>query len=258
MEARNILIYLAIKYGGNYDAIYQAIVEKEDPIPCPIPADVLTILDEGYPDYLKYMLKPPLVLFYRGDISLIKDKKKNLAIIGTRHCTEYGTEATEDIIEGLRECINIVSGFATGIDTCAHINAIRYKHKTIAVLPCGIDTFYPTDNEKLYDYIGKNHLLISEYPGKTPPQPTSFHMRNRLIAYFSQAVLVTEAYARSGTSITVTWALEMGIDVCAIPTDYNRKNFCNDLIVNGAHLIRHSRDVMDVMGMLEEEPLFEL
>lgn len=260
MEPRNVLIYLSMKYDGEYDAIYNAIASKEDvdlPNDFVPPSNAITFLDEQYPEYLKMMFKPPLVIYCKGDISLISDAKHNLAVIGTRHPTLYGETVTKDLISHLPNNVNIVSGFAYGIDTIAHETAISSGHKTIAILPCGINYCYPSKNKELMEKVAKDHLIISEYPKDIAPKPTNFLMRNRLIAFLSKAVLVTDAYARSGTSITVQWALCANIDVCAVPSNIYRRSFCNELLWQGAHPVCRSQDILDVMGLHIDEPLFE-
>ncbi len=261
MEQREILIRLAIEYEGDYNKIYEAIVRKE----CPSEEDTynlnckaVTYFDDEYPEYLKQTFKPPLVLFYYGDISLLKDFEKCIALIGTREPTPYGIEATQRIARSLAKQVVIVSGLARGIDAIGHSEAINSGGKVIAVLGSGIDICYPSDNEELYEIIKKDHLVISEYPPGVTPTPDKFPMRNRIIAAISKATVITEAYRRSGTSITATMALDIGRDVCCVPYPFGEYSFCNHLIQTGAYLIQKPEDIFHVLDIKKETPIFDL
>lgn len=261
MKAREYLIYLALKFSGDQRKILDSISEKKDEYPDeelpPIKSEVLTILDDDYPEEFKRYPMPPLVLFYKGDISLIKNSKNNLAVIGTRRPTSYGLFATDKIIKEVGNGVVIVSGLAKGIDRCAHELALRYGNKTIAVLGCGVNVCYPKSNQDVYDEIAKKGLIISEYPDLTPPSPEYFPLRNRLITLFSEALLITQAYARSGTSITANWALDQNKTVLCVPHSINKYSLCNDLIQTGASLVTSGQDVLEWMGLNKEEPIFE-
>ena len=260
MNNRETLIYVAIKFNGDYDRIMEAItthekIEIDENVT--LPKNVITILDEDYPKNLYYAYKPPLVLFYKGDISLIKRFERTVSVVGSRYFSDYGEAVTKDIVKKLPKDVIVVSGLAKGIDSIAHHSAITSKHKTIGVLPCGIDACYPPESKDLYEEMSKNHLLLSEYPGDMPPQANYFHMRNRIIAYLSKATLVTEAHARSGTSITTAWALSACRDVCAVPHNVYRDSFCNHLISTGAYLVENSQDLVDILEEKTRNSLFE-
>lgn len=256
MSGRDLLIYLSVKYQGNFDKIYHAITTHE----CAsdedikkavdsVKAKVLTIIDENYPDSLKRMCTPPLVLYYYGDLSLLTDQaSQRLAVVGSRECTIYGRKMTNKIVsEVANKKIIIVSGLARGIDAVAHHSAINAKGKTIAVLGCGIDSIYPKENEELFKEIKANHLLVSEYPNDTKPEPNFFPLRNRLVAGFADKVLVTEAYKNSGTNITVLYALKQGKDVMVVPYEADKESSCNKLIQDGAALVETAEDVLYLM-----------
>lgn len=252
MNANEILLYLAIKNDGNWDKIYHDILlkanineEEYEPLKASIKSKYVTLLDDDYPTVLKSMVKPPFVLFYYGDLSILTNYNKFLAIIGSRNYSKYGRMMTFSIIEELDEDIVIISGLARGIDSFAHESAISNNHKTIAVLGSGIDVCYPAQSQELYDVIKKDHLLISEYPNNVEPVPDNFPIRNRIIAGLSQAVLVTEADKRSGTSITVNYALASGRDVFAVPHLAHKCSLCNLLIKDGAKLVEHGEDIND-------------
>ncbi len=261
MKPREHLIYLALKFNGDYRRIMETIHNKdyviEDEELPPIHSEVMTFLDDDYPEEFKKQPQPPLVLFYKGDISLIKNRKNNLAVIGTRKPTTYGLYATEKIVKEVGKNVVIVSGLAKGIDRCAHECALNKQNKTIAVLGCGINVCYPEENKDIYERIANEGLLISEYPNLTPPIPEHFPFRNRLITLFSNVLLITQAYARSGTSITANWALAQNKDVLCVPYPLYSYSLCNELIQHGAALVTNGQDVLLCMGIEKDEPIFE-
>ena len=262
MNAREILIYLSLKFNGDYRRIREAIEKHEyidDDIDIPkTDYKAVTIVDEDYPEELKRYTMCPIVLFYYGDLSLIKDINKNLAVIGSRITTEYGSEATKEIVKDVAKDVVIVSGMARGIDSIAQAQAIKCGGKTVAILGSGIDYCYPETNRDLYEEIKKNHLVISEYPGQTQPTADQFRFRNRLIAMLSNTVLITEAYRKSGTSITANIALNIGKNVCCLPYPIGRYSLCNHLISQGAYLIENGNQVLDLMKIREDVPIFDL
>ena len=254
MTTSEILIAEAIYYQGNWEEIVRAIRQKEllptsDIIRMnrELKCKAITILDKEYPTYLKELYRPPLVLFYYGDISLINDPNNNLAIVGTRKPSELGTKITREITETVSKKYNIVSGLALGIDAIAHEEAIKNGGKTVAILGCGIDICYPSSNRDIYEIIKKDHLLISEYPNQTTPSPCKFPNRNRLIAQFSKGILVTESKKKSGTSITVNYGLWYGRDIMCVPSvDFNDSG-CNKFIREGAALVENAEQVLEII-----------
>jgi len=252
ISGRNLLAALSVKYKGDFKLMLKAIKEKEkltdeeiDDYLKSIKSKYLTILDDEYPESLKRVFMPPLVLYYYGDLSLL-DKENNLvAVIGSRQCSSYGEKATKIFSEALvKNKRIIVSGLAMGIDSIAEQTAVDNKGKTIAVLGSGIDYPYPKSNKKLYDIIKKDHLLISEYPDKLEPVKEYFPMRNRIVAALSDKVLVTEAYANSGTCITVMYALSMGKDVLAVPAEIFKMSATNKIIQDGGFLVDNVEDLL--------------
>ena len=251
IETRKILIAHAVYYVGEWDKICESI-SKKDLLPneeiirlnSELKCKAVTIIDEDYPEYLRNAFKPPIVLFYEGDLSLIQDPYKCLAVVGTRHPTAKGKEITKDIV--LKTCKEYitVSGLASGIDRTAHETAIKGGGKTVAILGSGIDYCYPSVNQDIFNKIKKDHLLLSEYPPGTPPSPDHFPIRNRLIAVMSKGILVTEAAIRSGTSITVSFGLSYGKDVMCIPSDDYNNSGCNLFIKEGAALVENADDVL--------------
>lgn len=266
-EARDVIIYLAIKYEGEYQRVLKAIYEKEDPNPFEVEelvsslkSNVITMCDEDYPEYLKREAFPPIVLFYYGDISLINDENfnRNLAVIGTRKPTQYGIDSTISLVNQLSRKFNIVSGMAKGIDGIAQETTVNNRGKTIAVLGSGIDNIYPYENARLYHRIIRSGgLIISEYPNMVEPHQWHFPIRDRLIAMLAKGVLVTEAYGRTGTSITVGFALEYSRAVFAIPHPIGTDdNFCNQLLYEGATIVRNGKDVIDYLEKSLDEKTY--
>lgn len=250
VRGRDIIIYLSIKYNGEWDAIYNAIKTKEEIDFSTVEktistnkANVVTIIDENYPQCLKNIFHPPFVLYYYGDISLIANDRQNLSVIGSRSCSRYGEKITKDLVSSICSKFNIVSGMAKGIDSVAHNQAIVSGGRTIAVLGSGIEHCYPKSNLDLYEKIKQSHLLISEYPNQCVPTPTNFISRNRIIAALSKAILITEAKEKSGTLTTVSFGLQFGKDVFCVPYPAGEKSVCNRLIRDGASLIENADDL---------------
>lgn len=264
MKSREILIYLAIKYAGNWNSIFDFIASKEEPdendakkyLPHQ-KSKVVTIMDDDYPEHLKHFCKPPFVLFYHGDISLIKDKNKCISVVGARDFNEYGLEVTQYLVKDLCKEFVIVSGMARGIDGISHRTAIENGGKTVAVLGCGINVCYPPSNLDIYDEMKKHHLIISEYPDLTEPNPLNFPVRNRIVAFLSRGVLVTQAERNSGTSITATLVLESGGSVCCVPSPIGQNSLCNHLIAYGAALVENVDDIYYELGYTPHKPIFE-
>ncbi|KAF2956550.1 DNA-processing protein DprA [Marinitoga sp. 38H-ov] len=194
---------------------------------------VITYFDDEYPNKLRNIFNPPLVLYAIGNSELLK--KDSVGIVGSRKCSEYGKNIAYFFSKILSEKYIITSGMAYGIDTYAHKGSL--KNGTIAVLGCGIDIPYPKSNYDLYYQIIKNNgCIVSEYAPGTPVQPFRFPERNRIIVGLSKSIIVIEAAKKSGSLITAKLALESGIDVYAVPGDINRKTSegTNLLIYNGA------------------------
>ncbi|HHA8218734.1 TPA: DNA-processing protein DprA [Streptococcus pneumoniae] len=199
-----------------------------------------SILDDCYPWDLSEIYDAPVLLFYKGNLDLLKFPK--VAVVGSRACSKQGAKSVEKVIQGLENELVIVSGLAKGIDTAA----LQNGGKTIAVIGTGLDVFYPKANKRLQDYIGNDHLALSEYgPGE---QPLKFHFpaRNRIIAGLCRGVIVAEAKMRSGSLITCERAMEEGRDVFAIPGSIldGLSDGCHHLIQEGAKLVTSGQDVL--------------
>ncbi len=254
LSSHQILTYLTYLYKGDWQATLESIKNKIDLEESQVLEELknvstesLGILDDGYPEYWKCTLsQPPFNVFYKGDISLLANENyRRVSVVGSRKCTNYGVNAVTKIISGLPKNTIIVSGLASGIDAAAHRAALQYGLKTIAVLGSGIDYVYPKENLELYDEIlEKGGLIISEYPNDTEPQKTNFVFRNRLVASIGEFLLVGESYERSGTSTTISYALQIGNNVGCIPYEVGKGSSCNTYIKEGAILVDSSDDVI--------------
>ena len=252
MKSRNILIYLAMKFNGDWDLMMDEFKnkrnrfsEEDKKLIDNLKIDAITILDEDYPICLKNIEKPPFVLFYKGNRSLINDSNYHyLAIVGSRNSTIYGETMTLKIIKELAKDTCIVSGLAKGIDRKAHNEALNYGLKTIAVLGNGIDIEYPSCNKELYKKI-PNHggLIISEYPNGVIGTQNSFLVRNRIIAGLTKCTLLIESYDRSGAVNTVNYAICFGKNVGCVPSSAVRESNANKFIKDGAALIENAKDL---------------
>lgn len=208
---------------------------------------ILRIIDEEYPEMLKYIPDPPILVYVLGTIP----KTNCIAIVGSRKASGYGTETASKMAFNL-VCsdITIVSGMARGIDTAAHNGALEAGGKTVAVLGSGLDVIYPPENKELMKRITKSGAVISEYPPGTPPSTKNFPCRNRIISGMSLGTLVVEAGIKSGSLITAGCALEQGREVFAIPGNINCINSAgtNKLIKDGAKMVTDVEDVLEELN----------
>lgn len=210
----------------------------------------LTYFDAEYPDLLREIYNPPLILFYKGNIKLLTQKA--LAIVGARDANYYGRQVLNKIIPPLIEKeMVIVSGLAKGIDTFAHMATIENRGQTIAVLGGGFFHIYPKENDSLAKEIALRHLLLSEYPPIERPAKWKFPMRNRIISGLTQGTLVVQAKERSGSLITADFALEQGREVFAIPGNITDvlSGGTNDLIQQGAKLVMNANHIIEELNV---------
>ncbi|MCL2402168.1 MAG: DNA-protecting protein DprA, partial [Oscillospiraceae bacterium] len=154
---------------------------------------IITLQDVEYPDRLRNIYDPPIVLYIRGTLPVI-DEEAAVAIVGTRSSTPPGIAVSERIgYELARYGLLVVSGLARGIDSAAAKGALRGGGRVLGVLGCGLDVVYPSENEDLYDDVTKSGAIISEYPPGTPPHGGNFPVRNRILSGVSLGVAVVEA-----------------------------------------------------------------
>ena len=203
--------------------------------------------EEDFPKAFYEYEKMPKFIFYKGNLPNFRTPI--VSIIGARACSNYGRKTAKELARDFsNNGVQVVSGLAMGIDSFAAIGALEGKTPTFAVLGCGVDMCYPTENIALCDEIIKQGGgIISEYPPGDEPLRWHFPARNRIISALSDAVIVVEARKRSGSLITVEWALEQGKDVYAVPGRISDKmsEGCNKLIKSGANMITSVGDVIE-------------
>ncbi|EUB25970.1 DNA-processing protein DprA [Fusobacterium sp. CM22] len=191
-----------------------------------------TIEDDIYPQCLKEISNPPLKLYYKGNLDLLKDERL-IAVVGTRNPSSYGKLCCEYMVKKMTSAnITIVSGFAKGIDSIAHKTSLLAGGKTIAIIASGLDIVYPASNLSLYREIEEKGLILSEYEAGVKPFKFNFPQRNRIIAGLSKGIIVVESKDRGGSLITADLALEFNRDVYAVPGDVfsEYSKGCNNLI----------------------------
>jgi DNA processing protein len=201
--------------------------------------------DPRYPALLREIFDPPVLMFARGRVDLLQPF--HFAVVGTRRPTPYGVAVAERIAADLaRAGLTIVSGMARGIDTAAHKGALSADGATVAVLGCGVDIVYPSENRRLAADLAAKGLLLSEFPMGATAFPQNFPVRNRIISGLSSGVLVIEGAQYSGSAITAKLALDQSREVFAIPGNITSKESWgpNLLIKQGAKLVQDWNDVI--------------
>ncbi len=238
----NQLISLALVHNGEYHAIKKALENKKY-VEEKFCDHAITILDDVYPKELTMLDQAPYVLFYKGNIQWLKNNNR-IAIIGSRHPSNYGIDMTCKLVDQLDKDVVVISGLAKGIDGLAHQRAL-HKNKCIGVLGCGIDRVYPYENLKVFQKMSKHHLLLSEYPENTPGLKHHFVARNRIIAALSKHVFVMAATQKSGTLITVDFALALNKEISVLPYTIDDESGvgCNNLIASGAQMLTNVQEL---------------
>ena len=206
---------------------------------------ITSLWDTDYPELLKNIYDPPLLLYYKGEIS--DSDKYSVAIVGTRNPTEYGKSQAQRIASELAsQNITIVSGLARGIDSVAHAAALKSNGRTISVIGSGLNVIYPPENRKLFEEISEKGIIYSEYNLDTPPDAGNFPQRNRIISGLSLGCLVVESGLRGGALQTAQFALDENREVFAIPGNLGIKQSegTNGLIQRGnAKLVKDAEDI---------------
>lgn len=210
----------------------------------------VTIIEEGYPPYLREIKDPPEILYYIGDLSLAYDLC--ISVVGTRKPTSYGRWAAGAMGKTLAEArVVTVSGLADGVDTLAHKGAMKGQGKTIAVLGNGPDICFPAKNMEIMKEIAKGGLILSEYAPGVHGSRFTFPARNRIISGLSIATVIVEAGLSSGSLITAERAAEQGREVYAIPGNINNiySIGTNKLILDGARPLIVLENLLDDLGI---------
>ena len=208
---------------------------------------IITLQDSEYPDRLRNIYDPPLLLYVRGTMPNIDDHPV-IGVVGTRKCTPYGIKTAENVCYDLsRRGVITVTGLARGVDTAAARGALRGGSPTIGVIGSGLDVVYPPENRAVYDDVAGFGAVISEYPPGTPPVQYHFPARNRIISGLSLGVAVIEAPKKSGALITAARALEQGRDVFALPGNVDAATCVgsNALLREGAIPFTSADDIID-------------
>lgn len=214
--------------------------------------NIVTLESKEYPSLLKHINNPPLVLYVKGDVSILNSKC--VSIVGSRRASMYGTQMAFDIAHDLSEQgITVVSGGALGTDSAAHKGAISSSGNTICVMACGIDYPYLVQNEFLRNEISNCGALISEYPPSYPVQSFNFPIRNRIISGLSYCTVIIEAGKRSGSLLTANIAAEQGRDVYVVPVKFESylSKGINALILDGVKVVTSANDILNAISNFE-------
>ena len=209
---------------------------------------VITYYDDGYPSLLKQIDTPPLLLYVRGELK--PEDAVSIALVGSRQAKDYGRRVSYQLSYQLAKLgLTITSGFAKGIDTCAHRGALDANGRTIAVMGNGLSIVYPAGNSNLVERIIESGALISEFPMGMKPRAENFPIRNRIISGLTFGTVVVEASNRSGALITARLASEQGREVFAVPGQIfsELSTGTHKLIDAGAKLINTVDDLLEAL-----------
>jgi DNA processing protein len=210
---------------------------------------VVPFTDPRYPALLRELASCPIALYVAGNVGVLNDPQ--LAIVGSRNPSPAGREIAFEFAESLAACgLGITSGLADGIDSAAHLGALKAQGVTVAVLGSGVDVIYPRNNRTLSERILEQGAVISEFPLGTPPRRENFPRRNRIIATLSLGTLVVEAARRSGSLITARLAADHDRELFAVPGSIRNplSRGCHDLIRHGAKLAESAADILSELN----------
>jgi len=212
---------------------------------------IILIEDKEYPKLLKEIDSPPIILYIKGRMEVLK--RASLTVVGTRKMTEYGRRATERLVGGLvKKGLVIVSGLARGVDGWAHRVCLGNKGETIAVLGNGLDRVYPREHKGLADQIiVSGGAVMTEYPLDYPIERFNFPQRDRILAGLSLGTLVIEGGVKSGTKITANMAADYGREVFCVPGSIESEvsKGTAELIQTGAKLVVRAEDVLEEISL---------
>jgi DNA processing protein len=201
--------------------------------------------DEEYPELLRHIYDPPIVLYVKGQLTA-KDKNA-VALVGSRQTTHYGVEVARKLGYQLAYVgVTVVSGGARGIDTATHQGALNAGGRTVAVLGTGINIVFPPENAELFERIAASGAVLTQFPFNRPADKQSFPIRNRIVAGMTLGTVVIEASLNSGALITANFATDYGRQVFAVPgrIDSPRSKGCHELIKKGAKLCEGAEDIL--------------
>lgn len=206
---------------------------------------ILIQTDEEYPELLRQIYDPPVVLYVKGQLTA--SDKNAVAMVGSRQTTHYGIEVARKLAYQLGYVgVTVVSGGARGIDTAVHQGALNAKGRTVAVLGTGINLVFPPENNELFERIAANGAVLTQFPFNRPADKQSFPIRNRIVAGMTLGTVVVEANLSSGALITANFATEYGRQIFAVPgrIDSPRSKGCHELIKQGAKLCEGAEDIL--------------
>lgn len=217
---------------------------------------IIALEDDAYPSLLREISNPPLILYVRGEKTILKQRQ--LAMVGSRKASSNGRKTAQEFAHALAKANWIVtSGLALGIDQAAHRGALSAQGLTIGVAGTGLDHIYPPSHQHLYqEIIEQGGAILSEFPLSTPPYAGNFPRRNRIISGLSRGVLLVEAALRSGSLVTARHALEQDREVFAIPGSiyHPLSRGCHALIRQGAKLVETLSDILEELDGLKYDP----
>jgi len=229
-----------IKKFHDWERVYRELEKAEK-----YSVAIITSKDERYPRSLLNIYDFPPILYVKGTLDV---NDVNIAVIGSRRASTYGTFLTERLSRELAgEGITIVSGMARGIDSAAHRGALSGSGRTTAVLGSGIDVVYPPENIELYNEIAQQGAIITEFPFEEEPKGFHFPARNRIISGLSLGIVVVEATEKSGSLITARLGLEQGKEIFAVPgsIDSPGSRGTHKLLKEGAKLVENVHDILE-------------
>lgn len=244
-------IQILAQYRNHFDASKELARCEDNQI------TILTPESPAWPKGLSHSADSPVLLYVKGEI--LPQDQSAIAIVGSRRTTHYGRSITQRFSQELcRSGYTIISGLARGIDTEAHQAVVNTGGRTIAVLGSGLLRLYPLDNKGLAEEITQGHgAVVSEFPLTQSPDRQTFPQRNRIVAQWAQATVVTECPSRSGSLITASFAADAGKTVFAIPGPIDRASSagCNELIRDGAILAQSTEDIISELKTTQLELL---
>jgi DNA processing protein len=246
IESISTVLANRIKNASSQIEEFKKLTESQFKIAERLNADIVTYFDDEYPEYLRNIYLPPLILFVKGKFSASDDN--SIAIVGTRNPTQYGkTQAERFTTELVNNGIVVISGLARGIDSIAHSSTLKSGGRTIAVVGSGLDVIYPPENKRIFDEIPENGMIISEFDFGTKPDAQNFPRRNRIISGLSLGTLVVESDINGGAMQTANYAFDQNREVFAVPGNLNVKQSegTNWLIQTGkAKLVKNPEDIL--------------
>ena len=264
ISARQVLLYAYLASDCDWQKTYSALADKTisdvskdimlDKIKDIKDNEYITITDTDYKETLmSFGARAPFVLFYKGDISLLKETDKMLCAIGERNLSDYASDNLKNILSELPKETIIVSSLNNGTGRKALTGAIANGHKVIAFMGSGINYCYPSSCQDVYDFVLQSGgLILSPYPLKTTPTQEMLAYKNMILGGVCKNVFLVEADKMSGLAITCNVALINNANIMCLPHNANGKGGLNNLLIKeGAYLVENANDIIDVMGDLK-------